>query len=190
MDCIVIISKILDNATIAALIAVFVAGYFARKEYLHQKSIDRFESKKEELIKTLVKLKEKINYTNLIFNRIINTKKQLSPEEDDVKKFLKVLEKHEIPRLSNTLNEDIPFLNMKINNFLELYFDNEEFKELHTSYKDELENWYNKIIKEPGQHIDFTKKIEEIEDLDTSKIEVSIKELIQKVDARKGSSSS
>lgn len=31
MDCLIIISNILDNSTIAAVLAVFVAGYFAKK---------------------------------------------------------------------------------------------------------------------------------------------------------------
>lgn len=156
------------------------------KNICKSKSIDRLENRKIEIVEALVKLNEKVNYVVLIFNRIANTKKQTQDTEEDIKNFLEAVKKYEIPRLSKTLNEDIPFLDMKIKNYLNLYFKDSEFKYLHESYKNSLKEWHEKIINEPGKYINFNKKIEEIDDLNIKKIEESIKNLIAGIVAREG----
>lgn len=95
-------------------------------QYIRQKRVDRRTSREKEIIDNLVLLQEKINYSLFILNRMVNTK-NLIDLENKVKTFLEALEKHEIPRPSNALNEDILYLDMKIAILLDLYFEKKLF---------------------------------------------------------------
>ena len=132
-----------DNSTVSILMAVFLGGYFAIEEYKKQKKIDRNEQEKLLLIENLITLDEKVSYVILILNRMVHTKKQIKSSED-IKIFLDALEKYETPRLSNVLNEDIPFLKMKIDNLLRLYGYNPQSAKI-IEYKDELKKWHQNV---------------------------------------------
>jgi hypothetical protein len=171
-----------NNSTVAAIIAVLVAAIFARWQYRQQKDIDRTNERKKEVIDNLVLLKEKIKYVLLILDRMVNTRKLISSKES-VKDFLDALAKYEVPRLSNTLNEDIPLLDMKITNLLDLYF--QQKSEIHTDhdqYKAALKKWHDYIINAiPGEKFNFNTKTSEIPELSTVDIEENIKKLIKSI---------
>lgn len=144
MRCICMIYKFLDNATIAALLAVLVAGFLARFEYRKQKELERRFEIKKDIIDDIICLQEKVAYALLIIDRIANSYKNTMKNNVD---FLEALQKYEIPRLSDTINEVIPAQLLKISIKLDTHFGNNiDIVKKYDSFKTELKLWHDTVV--------------------------------------------
>lgn len=179
MSCLL---TIFNNATVATVIAVLIGAGIASWQYRLQKKIDLKNERKKEVWDNLLLLNQKLKYVLFILDRIVNTQLSLDTNSrmDD---FIEALRKYEVPRLSNALNEDIPLLDMKIANILDLYFNNDDkIRKNHEDYKKELKKWHDYLINEiPGPKFHFYKKTSEIPELSIKTLEQSIKNLIQAI---------
>lgn len=172
-----------DNSTVAAVFAIVIGVLIAVWQYKKQKKIDFIEKQKLEIIDLLILLKTKLEHVNFILQRILNTYKWIANDAEYLKRFLTALEKHEIPRLSILINEEIPLIDKKLAIYLNSFFKDEMcLKRLHKNYKDKLKKWHDFIATDYKKWIDSIANNKEIpSDLNIEEINAIIDKLIEEV---------
>jgi len=175
--------KVFDNSTIAAIIGVIFGVGIGVWQYKNQKKIDLIEQQKQKVIDLLMLLKNSIEEVDFILRRILHTYKSIKGDSENLKRFLMILEKHEIPRLSNLINEKIPLIDKKIVIYLNAFFqDKNNLKKLHKDYKDKLKPWHDFIVNNYRQWITSITENEKIpSDLHTKEINDVIDKLIESI---------
>jgi hypothetical protein len=172
-----------NNATVAAIIAVLIGAFIAIRQYKKQKKIDFIEQQKYRIIDLLILLKTNIEEVDFILRRMLNTYNFVGNEQESLKKFLELLEKHEIPKLSNLINEKIPLIDKKIVVYLNAFFrDRDNIKKLHEDYKNKLKNWHGLIVSNYMDWINSIVQKKEIPlGLNISEVNESIDKLIEEI---------
>lgn len=163
-----------NNATVAAVIAVLIAGFLATRQYKKQKDLGRKYEIKKALINDIIALQEKAHAVLLIIDRIANTYQQT--ERSDEEFFNEDLKRYEIPKLSNYINEEIPFTFEKISINTEFCFEkNQKINKAHEEFKKELKKWHDPIAK---MKISLKDRIKQQPCLSLDNFDNKIKELI------------
>jgi len=170
------IYEFFNNATIAATVAILLAGFIASIQYRKQKKIDRDTDIKRDIILDLISLKEKTHYILLIVSRIVNSYQQTKKFDED---FIKVISEYEIPRLSNTINNVIPSLDIRIVNKLDIYFrDNEEINNSYKKFQAQLIQWHAPIVK---KEMSLFVKLNDQPKLSLDSLDAEINQLIKSI---------
>ncbi len=170
-----------DNSTIAAITAVILGVGIAVWQYKKQKKIDLIEQQKHKVIDLLILLKNSIEEVDFILKRILHTYKSIKGDSENLKRFLMALEKHEIPKLSDLINEKIPLIDKKIVIYLNAFFqDKNSIKKLHEDYKNKLKPWHDFIVNNYRQWItSITENEKSPSDLHIKEINDDIDKLIE-----------
>jgi hypothetical protein len=143
----VIIYSILNNSSVAAIIAVILGAYIAAWQYRKQKEIDRDNEIKKDIISSVIHLQGSVSSVILILNRVANSYEQ-KPQEKTDREFFEDSLRYELPRLSVLLNDQIPYFDAEIQSKLDNYFlDNKIVKESYDNLKRELKRWHDPIVK-------------------------------------------
>ncbi len=187
------IYQFFNNAAVAAiLVAVVTFGLayrYALRPYKEQKRIDKLESLKIEINQDLISIRLKIEYAIRILNRIPTSyqnfkqrKEAETPEKGSG--FHNILKEYELPRLSKTINEDIPELEAKINALLEYYFsENHKLVELANIFKKELTEWQIFLLHSfPSKQLNLLEDNSAILEKESADILNSIKNLVDEID--------
>lgn len=180
------IYKFFDNATVAAAAAVIltiaVGGVIASWQYRKQKKIDRENVIKKEIIDSFELINGKIRYAIFILDRIVNTTRMLGKPSEILNEVFKKSINDEFSKLSITINEDIPLLEIKIDDSLFLCFpENEDIQQKYKKFKEDLKKWHSFIIAIPSKGFDFSKNTSEITELSIENIKPSIRDLIRMI---------
>ena|SRR3989344_9190940 len=165
--------QILDNGSTAAIIGVGLATFFAKREYIKQKNQDRDSEVKIDLINDIVSLQEKAHYALLVIDRIANT---WSIRKQTTKELFKESLGLETPKLSNSINEEIPALLLKISSKINIYSDNPRVESKFEDFKAELKKWHNPIVK---LQFDLVKRVKDQPILSLDEFDGKTKSLIQ-----------
>lgn len=167
-----------NNATIAAIVAVILGAAIASNQYRRQKRIDRDNEIKKDIISDLIELQGGVGYVMVVLDRIANTYQQRGGESTDTE-FYEAVVKYEVPRLSDSINGTIPYLDAKITDKLNNYFiNNKEIKNKHEELKRFLKEWHDPIVK---AQINLRQRTKEQPMVSTDKLNEKIKELINLV---------
>lgn len=142
--CLETLYKILDNASIAAILGIAFATFFARREYIKQKDSDRDSEVKIDLITDILFLQEKVHYALLVIDRISNS---FSITTMETKEFLEKGLNIETPKLSNAINEEIPASLLKISSKINIYYDNRVVETRFNDFMEELKKWHEPVVK-------------------------------------------
>ncbi len=165
-----------NNATVGALVAVVVAGAVGSWQYRKQKDIDRAQETKKDIIGDLILLNEKASYVLLIIDRIANS---YSRTDKSGSGFLQSILEHEIPRLSDAINEDIPYVDKKIEAKLRIYFKgNSKIDSAYESLKKELKNWHSPLTT---QDLSLVNRVDKQPKLSIERLNNEIKTMIDLV---------
>lgn len=152
-----ILYEVFNNATTAAISAVISAGCFARFEYRRQKELERNFNLKRELINDIIFLHEKTDYVLLIIDRVANSYKITT--KTDIEFFHETLEKYELPKLSDTINEEIPTSLLKVSTKINIYFSHsKKIVSQYKKFKSELKKWHDPIVY---IKFDFKQRVED-----------------------------
>ncbi len=120
-------------------------------------------NKKENVLKKIVTIRNLIKETEFIYNRIINTPIDSTPE-------LKKLFEQETMRMSMLVNERIPIKSIQLNSEIEIYFEDKKLQEAHQKFNQELKSIQGFLWEELPRHPDaFIKKLNDIKGLSFSK---------------------
>lgn len=172
-----VISRLPDffnNATIAAVVAIGLGALIANSLYKSQKRLDRESEVKRDLINSITELQVKCKYALLLIDRIANTYLQKTNTDEE---FLEALQQSDLPRLSNTVNEEIPSLEIGISPRIQTYFHgNKKVVDKYEIFKKELKDWHEIILT---VQFDFRKRVSEQEKLKLDKTNEEIKSLVK-----------
>jgi hypothetical protein len=166
--------EILNNATVAAILAVFLGGFFAKFAYRQQKELDRWFDLKKEAINDIIFLQERAGYSLLIIDRVANTYKITDKTDTDF--FKETIEKYELPKLADTINEEIPSGLLRITAKINIYFSKN--KKIITQYEIfslELKKWHDTVV---NIKFDFRQSVKSQPSLSNDELNQETKKLI------------
>ena len=172
-----------DNSTLAATIAVIFGIFIGIWQYKKQKKIDRIENQKDKIVDLLIGLKNDLEETDFILQRILNTCKWTKDDQEYLKRFWTALKDHEVPRLSDLINEKIPLTDKKLAVYLNFLEDKKEkIKKLHEKYKSKLKDWHDFIVRNYKEWmISITNQRKIPSELNIKEIEEIINKLIEEI---------
>lgn len=136
---------LLNSAVVAAILSVLLAGYLAKTEYRRQKKMERDGKIKNDIVKEIFFLQEKVHYVSLLIDRIAHTHEiSLNDQEG----FVKSVTEYEIPKLSSEINENIPAIRLKIIGKINIYLKNNNRIETQLNIVlTKLKEWHDPIVK-------------------------------------------
>jgi hypothetical protein len=179
------ILEILDNATVAALVAVFIAAWIGNKIYKKQKNIDHQFSSEEKLSEALFLLLEHCKAVNQCIDRLACTYILITKEGDKerINKFAAESLPVEINKAGEILMNFLPEDSSKVDSITSLYFnDKPNVLEAQKKVFKEFKEWHdfiqNYALGKTGKPFDLTKRVSAIPELSLNKLDTEIKELL------------
>jgi transcriptional regulator with PAS, ATPase and Fis domain len=162
----------------ASAITVLFGGYLAIYQYKHQKKIEREEEIKKQLIGYVTKIQSKIHTAILIIDRIANTYQWSQKDQSDVKLTAESIE-HEASKISQIINEDVPYLRLHLLNEAEVFYGKTSpVKEKLENFKTRLKECHDPIA---NVEISLKQRAEEQDKLKTDDFDESVKSLVSEI---------
>lgn len=189
-----------NNATVSAVIAVFVGAYIAKSAYKEQKKIDRTENNKKDILKDFEALNSKVKSVLSMFLQISDTAKHIKKRGEEPKidtvnekdreerlkeaqniiELLKSLEQ-KYPQIATILYQELPAAIDVASNKIAIYFNNSsEVRSAFTIYEKELKKWVD-LIRANLFRDALLKDIKQVESIDIKPANDAFEKLIKTI---------
>jgi hypothetical protein len=173
----------LNNSTVAALVAVVIGTFVAARVYRKQKDIDRRYAAEDQLLESVLVLKEHCKAVNQYIDRLVNTLNVITEEGDSdaLSTFMQESLPKEVDEAGRVLMYVIPDDIAKIESSKFFYFNEDvNIKDAVQAVFDTFKKWHdstqNYLTGKTGT-FDSHKRVADVPELSLTELDQKIKEL-------------